>query len=389
MSATSMTDRERKLAVLNDEEYDRLPIVHFGFWGETLRKWADEGHLSDDLARSWDDGNPADIEISKILGFDSNWYTCFHMGSDLRPGFEHKIIKEFPDGSKHYLNGHGVVLLSSPEAGSIPAEIEHTLTDRASWEEQYKWRYEWSEERVTDSRVLKDGAFIPYTEGGLEYLQTGERDIAYGLMCGSLIGTIRNIVGVVGLSYMQMDDEDLMDEIITTSADICYQNVKYVLEAGAKFDFAHFWEDVCFKNGPLISPRVMREKVGPHYKRITDLVGEYGINIVSLDCDGCIDTLLPIWLENGVNTMFPIEVGTWDANITPWREKYGKDLRGVGGMNKVTFSRDRAAIDAEIERLRPQIELGGFIPCPDHRIAPDAKWDLVRYYCDRMHEMFS
>ena len=22
------------------------------------------------------------------------------------------------------------------------------------------------------------------------------------------------------------------------------------------------------------------------------------------------------------------------------------------------------------------------IPCPDHRIAPDAKWDNMRYYCD-------
>ena len=25
---------------------------------------------------------------------------------------------------------------------------------------------------------------------------------------------------------------------------------------------------------------------------------------------------------------------------------------------------------------------------PDHRLAPDAKWDLVRYYCDRMRQTF-
>ena len=46
-------------------------------------------------------------------------------------------------------------------------------------------------------------------------------------------------------------------------------------------------------------------------------------------------------------------------------------------------------LQAEIERLKPLIALGGYIPCPDHRIAPDAKWDNVRYYCDRMHEVFS
>ena len=110
-------------------------------------------------------------------------------------------------------------------------------------------------------------------------------------------------------------------------------------------------------------------------------------DIVSVDCDGCIDALLPIWLENGVNTMFPIEVGTWNASIAPWREKYGKDLRGVGGMNKTVFARDYQAVDQEVERLRPLMELGGYIPCPDHRIAPDAKFENVQYYCEKMKSL--
>ena len=143
------------------------------------------------------------------------------------------------------------------------------------------------------------------------------------------------------------------------------------------------------KNGPLVIPSVFAELVGPHYKRITALFNRHDIHIVSLDCDGCIDALLPIWLENGVNTMFPIEVGTWNASIAPWRKQYGKELRGVGGMNKTVFSQDCAAVDAEIERLKPLVELGGYIPCPDHRIAPDSKWDNVRYYCDRMHSVFA
>ncbi len=387
-AVATMTDRERKLAVLNYEDYDRLPLVHFGFWRETLQKWSAEGHLAPDLAKAWGDGNPADAEISKLLGFDSNWSCCFNPHNGLKPGFENKVVKELPDGSVHYMNGEGVILLRRPEAGSIPSEIEHTLVDRSSWEEHYKWRYAWSDDRLQGRQVLVNNQFVPWTEGGLAFLQSGERDYMMGIHCGSLIGRIRNIIGIVGLSYMQMDDEVLLDEIIQTNADLCYHSVKATLESGAGFDFAHFWEDICFKNGPLVSPQVMYEKVGPHYKRITELLGEYGIDIVSLDCDGCIDALVPIWLENGVNTMFPIEVGTWNASIAPWREQFGKELRGVGGMNKVVFSRDRAAVDAEIERLRPQVELGGFIPCPDHRIAPDAEWDNVRYYCDRMREVF-
>ena len=57
-------------------------------------------------------------------------------------------------------------------------------------------------------------------------------------------------------------------------------------------------------------------------------------------------------------------------------------------MNKNVFARDHAAVDAEIERLKPLVALGGYIPCPDHRLTPEAEWDNVRYYCDRMRKVF-
>ena len=109
---------------------------------------------------------------------------------------------------------------------------------------------------------------------------------------------------------------------------------------------------------------MFRQKVGPHYRRITDLLRRHGITIVSLDCDGWIDALVPIWLENGVNVMFPIEVGTWNASIAPWREKYGREVRGIGGMRKYIFAQDYAAVDAEIERLKPLVDAGRLHPLP-------------------------
>jgi uroporphyrinogen decarboxylase len=118
------------------------------------------------------------------------------------------------------------------------------------------------------------------------------------------------------------------------------------------------------------------------------LLKKYGCTLAAVDCDGLIDSLVPLWLEGGVNIMFPIEVGVWDAKITPWREKYGKELRGVGAMNKHAVCKDRAAVDAEIERLKEQVALGGFIPCPDHRLPPESDWDLVRYYTDKIRETF-
>jgi len=168
--------------------------------------------------------------------------------------------------------------------------------------------------------------------------------------------------------------------------DLAFRCAEAMCKTGIKFEYAHFWEDICFNSGPLVNPAVFMEMIGPHYKRITDMLNAHGIDIVSVDCDGKIDKLIPTWLENGVNTMFPIEVGTWGASIAPWREKYGKALRGVGGMDKRVFAKDRAAVDAEIERLQKLVDLGGYIPCPDHRIAPDAKFELVQYYCEQFRK---
>ncbi len=383
-----MNHRQRTLAILNYESFDRIPVVHFGYWKETLHKWAQEGHITTELAQNWGDGNAADKELDHILGFDFDWYTCMYSDFFLSPCFERKTIEVLADGSRKVLNEEGVIVLEKPGAVSIPAEIDHTLKTRADWEEHYQPRLQWSEDRILNTVIRLNGLERPFNQGGLALINDPDREFPYGMHCGSLFGNIRNILGVVGASYLYAEDPELYAEIIDTVADLCYRCAETALNHGAQFDFAHFWEDICFKNGPLVIPSVFAELVGPHYKRITALFNRHDIHIVSLDCDGCIDALLPIWLENGVNTMFPIEVGTWNASIAPWRKQYGKELRGVGGMNKTVFSQDYAAVDAEIERLKPLVELGGYIPCPDHRIAPDSKWDNVRYYCDHMHSVF-
>lgn len=372
-----MNYRENVNAILHYQPFEKMPIVSFGYWGETVQKWADEGHITREEADGYcryGDNSEADRSIMKRLGFDFNWNSCYGGNVGLYPAFDRKILEQKADGGQIIRDEQGLIVLVKPGVVSIPAEIGTTLTDRDVWEKEYLPRLQWEAERIDTSlfESLKDDS---------------QRQLPVGLHCGSLMGYMRNLLGVEELSYLYVDDPELYEEIANTLAGLCYQSVKAILETGAKFDYAHFWEDICYKNGPLVSPDGFRQIIGPHYRKITNLLKEHGVDIVSVDCDGWIDTLLPIWLENGVNTMFPIEVGTWNASIAPWREKYGKDLRGVGGMNKTVFARDYQAVDQEVERLRPLMELGGYIPCPDHRIAPDAKFENVQYYCEKMKSL--
>ncbi len=372
-----MTPRENAIAILNYQPYDKMPVVAFGFWPETVEKWAKEGYITqqecDDYCKYFDQ-SAADKSIMKKLGFDFNWYNVTGASHFLDPYFELEVLEEHPDGSRTVRDNKGLICKDKPGTATIPSEIGTSLTSREAWETLYLPKLQFKPERVPVEALKK----IPKPE---------DREIPVVLYCGSLIGNMRDILGVEELSYLYADDEELYVEIIDTICNLVYDCTKAVLETGVQFDYAHFWEDICFKNGPLVTPSVFEEYVGPHYKRITDLLKEYGVTLVSVDCDGCIDSLIPIWLENGVNTMFPIEVGTWNASIKPWREKYGKQIRGVGGMNKNVFALEKEDVEKEVERLKELIALGGYIPCPDHRIPPDAKFENVQYYCQLMHNL--
>ncbi len=363
--------REDAMAILHYQDYEKLPLVHFGFWDETIAHWRDQGHITPEDALNVSDSSPNERKLCARLGFDFNWYSTVGGRSGLLPSFEWKVLEELPDGYRKVRNGVGAIILDKPGTTSIPPEIDHTLKDRDSWEKEFLPRLQPSPERVDRQ------AFAAFADDS-------GRTQPLGLFCGSLYGTFRDWAGLEGTCYMQADDEDLFVEILDTFASLQLSVVKDVLATGAKFDFGHFWEDICFKSGPLVSPSVFRERVGPWYRKFAELLGTHGIDIISLDCDGLIDQLVPIWLDNGINTMFPIEVGTWNASLEPWRKKYGKAVRGIGGMDKRVFSQDYAAVDAEVERLRRLVDLGGFIPCPDHRIAPDAKWENVQYYTEKM-----
>lgn len=190
------------------------------------------------------------------------------------------------------------------------------------------------------------------------------------------------------MRYLMYDeDEELFADIIDTYADMQYRCVEAVLATGAQFDFGHYWEDICFRNGPLLSPVLFDELCARHYRRRNDLCRRYGIDIISLDCDGVTEKLLETWFDNGVNVMFPIEIGVWGDQFEAARKRYGKGMLGVGGMDKTALRKDKAAVDAELERLRRLIDLGGFIPCPDHRLMPGTKFELVQYYAEEIKKI--
>ena len=107
-----------------------------------------------------------------------------------------------------------------------------------------------------------------------------------------------------------------------------------------------------------------------------------GCAISTVDCDGNPHDIVANWLEEGVNVMFPLEVA---AGVDPyaWRREFGREVRLRGGIAKGPLVRGGSAIDREIDRLRPLLEQGGYIPHLDHLVPPDIPYSHYREYLDK------
>ena len=184
------------------------------------------------------------------------------------------------------------------------------------------------------------------------------------------------------------DDPALFEEMVTTLADCILGTLDRLLASGAHFDACAMWEDMAYRAGPLISPAHFKRYLVPHYRRISELVRAHGVDVIWVDCDGKIDDLLPLWLEAGINCMFPVEVGTWGADPVAYRRAYGRDLLMMGGFDKHILAVSKDAIAAEVERLAPLVEEGGFIGFCDHRVPPDVPLDHYLFYLEQVRAVW-
>jgi uroporphyrinogen decarboxylase len=359
-----MNERERFLALFNYRPVDRTPIWDFGFWDQTLTEWRKQGM-------------PADAKPDDFFGMDRQWqWGPINVG--LCPSFEPRELEDRGE-FKVVLMADGVIARQPKDFTSMPEFIDYTLKDRATWEEHYKWRLDPDAE----------GRIPPAFHSRLKELKT--RDYPALIHCGSILGSIRNWFGLENFSYIQFDDPKLFAEIVETSATCIAVTLERALtaasEAGVTFDMGHFWEDICYNHGPLVNPKTFRELAVPQIRRITDIGRKHGIELFSVDCDGKIDDLILPWRDGGLQTMFPLEIGDW-ADPVELRQRFGKELLMMGGIDKRTLARSRKDIDAMIEHLTPLVEEGAYLPTPDHRVPPTVSLENYVYYLDRIKEVW-
>lgn len=354
-----MTTRELWHNIMHYGQFDRMPVTHWTGWTETLERWVEEGMPPDVDEHQYFNAvkRHAEVEINHLL----------------YPAFEEEPLEE-TDEYRIFRDRFGVVQQDWKHKSCIPHYIDFTLKGAKDWPD-YKRRLQPDPGRLPDDL---DEQIARMESSGLPVRVN---------TC-SMMGSIRDWMGVLNFAYLMHDDPEVFADMVDTISDLACWIIDVVASRmKGKPDLGFGWEDICGKNGPLINPKIFDRCVAPGYLKIRNKLEQYGVAILGIDTDGYVEPLVKHWLDAGVNLQFPIEIGTWNADPMEFRRKYGKELRIIGGFNKLVLEKGPAAIDAEIERRIPLMKDGGYIIMPDHLITPGTSLENYKYYLDRIRQL--
>ncbi len=385
--STAMTVRQRFNAALSGNSFDRVPMMDLGYWPETLDNWYEQGLPRSVNALNSDDHFGLDgfmrfyVCPEKTDGtgpIDRGMISPGGWSVGLQPFFDEYIISQDRDTELAQIPD-GTHVRRSRHSTALPATEGYTLTDRASWKKHYAWRLNYESPARSPKNLT---AFE-------KMAHDANRQHPLILPGGSVYGWLRNWLGFEQISLLIYDDPAWLQEMLETVCNCIAGTLSRALAGGGKFDACLIWEDMAYNAGPMISPDAFRKLLSPQYKKITDVLRRGGVEHIIVDSDGRIDDLIPLWLDAGVNTILPIEIGTTGADPVALRKRFGSDLRMIGGFDKRILWKSRQAISDEIDRLTPLVMEGGFIPCCDHKVPPEVNLDDYRYFLDTARERWS
>jgi len=350
-----MNARERYWAVTHFQKPDRPFLSGWGIWPETAERWRSEG---------WD-GTP----LEKLFPRDTVLGVSVSAGP--WPPFEKKILEDTPE-TILYVDHEGIVKRefkgdkgwsSMPQFVKFPVETEedfdHLVRTKLGPNLDKRFPKDWKR-KVREWRK-RDVPLMYFAD-----------------RWGGFFGPLRNLLGVKRLCRAFYQDRDFVEKMMDQRVEVLLAILGRILD-DVDLDAFAFWEDMAYKNGPLLAPDMFKEFMIPRYKIVCDFLKSRGVDLICVDSDGDIRALIPLWLKAGLNGVWPLEVQA-HMDVVELRKRYGRSLVMFGGIDKRALAKGKEEIEAEVERVWPVVETGGYVPHTDHSIPPDVSWENFCYY---------
>jgi uroporphyrinogen decarboxylase len=357
-----MTSRDRFLATLTGQPVDRPPFMKiFGGVNKIQPRWERE---LPGIGKNID-------QLLQFEGLGRGWAsTPVKLAlCDVGPG---KVLEDSSTRTVRRFND-GTVVATFKEGEQF---VRHTL------EYPVKTREDWQRIKAE----FMDPADPRRFPANWKELVSAFQGRGYPLQLthAGVYGFARRMMGDERLAYAFYDEPGLVHDMLTTYTDMAL-GIWARETAEVEYDLIECWEDMASNTGSMISPTMFRAFLKPQYQRIARFAREHGIKIILVDSDGFVEDLVELWVESGVTAAYPFEAQAGN-DVERVRRRF-PNFGVIGALNKNVMARDRAAIDAEMVKARRLLDLGRYIPGPDHFVLSDASWENYRYFMEQMRQV--
>jgi len=404
-----MNVRERFLEVMVNFNPNVVPPKwEFGYWGEVIDKWYEEGlpkkrypHVPKKISTptasiatvAWNsieidklpagtaviggglyfptNGFPLDNDVKDTLDMDKG-QILLNANLLFCPMFEPKIIEE-DDEHLIYVDIDGVTKQFMKKVANYPSSLSYPIEDWKSWEEL-------KGERLSLDNIKE--RFPSHWNELLRKYKNRDYPLVLGGFPHGYFGTLAHLMGYETLFYTYYDDPKLIHDIQETFTELWIAVYSEVLSQ-VDVDLYVFWEDLSAGKGPLISPALVKEFMLPYYKKLTGFLKARGIKVIFVDTDGYCFDLIPLFIEGGITGLYPIEAGC-GMDIVKIRKAF-PDLQIMGGIPKYEIQYGRKRIDEVLKPVSEVLKHGGYIPFADHLIPPGVSWENFKYYRQKLN----
>ena len=367
----AMNPRERYLETMLFGNPDRLPFYPGGPRQDTFNAWHRQGLPE---------------------GVDWFQYLCEQIGVHPEPD-THKVQPEIrfgmiPEFERTVLERKAGTVIAQGWKGNIceiAAEHEDCFLDRKSDVGGFvtrRWlkcpvetREDW--EQMKTRYDARDPSRFP-ADFAERCALWKDRDRIVGSGFSGVFWQLREWMGFENLCTAFIEQPDLVHDMV----EFWDAHVSALLEKmlkGVVPDLVHVSEDMAYKEKAMISPAMIREFILPTWKHWGAILRGAGCPIYDVDSDGYIGELIPLWIEAGFQLCDPVEVAAGN-DLPAYCRQYGRRMAFQGGVDKRAMAKGGKVIEAEMERLRPVIESGGYLPGCDHGIPADVPWPCMLEY---------
>lgn len=364
-----MTSRERFRETLLFGKPDKVPFTPGGPRESTLAAWHQQG-LSE--------GRNYYEVLLDILGIEQE-----PKRRTVGLGVSFQMIPQFEEKVLEHKDGHYIVQDWMGAITEISDRYDYTYIRSARDFVTRKWhrfpvqnRHDWEEMKKRFDPKAPGRVPVDF-ENRCQELQN--RDYLVGFGFNGPFWQLREWCGMENLCILMLDDPDFVQEMTDFWIEFVSTTMAPILER-VQVDNVGISEDMAYKVHSMISPKMTRQFLLPAYDRWVREIKQSGCPLISMDSDGYIGELIPIWIEGGINCCGPIEVAAGN-DIVEFRKVFGKKMAYTGGIDKRAIAKGGRIMEEEVMRvIPPLLKDGGFIPGCDHGVPPDISWpNFIEY----------